>query len=143
MRILLLPSIFFFFLVFCFLIPGSAIQINGATFTDTVQPGQVFTHTISIRSENVNETGKIFYIGVSGDWLKVEKTSIRLSDTPQDVIATVSIPATATNGNYTSAVMFTAEEKSSSMTKVAIRVPFHIAITGGKEQHRRQLNRYR
>jgi hypothetical protein len=138
MKIPLLPSIFFFFLVSsCFLIPGvSAVTITGATFTDTVQPGQVFTHTISIHAENVNETGKIFDISVSGDnpeWVTVDKNFVKLTDAGQNILVTVEIPTTGTNGNYTSAVMFTAEEKASSMIKVAIRVPLHITITGGKE----------
>jgi hypothetical protein len=134
MRIPSFPLIFFFFLVSLFLIPCVfAIQINGATFTDSVTPGEIYTHTIDIRAENVNETGKVFDISVAGDFVNVDKTSVKLSDTPQEVIATIRIPTDATNGNYTSAVMFTAEEKSSSMTKIALRVPVHIVITGGKE----------
>jgi|SRR5208337_2299815 len=135
MRIPLLPSIFFFFLISCFLISGvSAVTVTGATFTDAMTPGQTISHTMNLKADTPAEIGKVFAVTIAGNgaqWVTVDKASITISNDSAPVTATIHIPEDVSNGAYQANVLYTAP--AGGMVQYQIHVPFHIVITGGTE----------
>lgn len=135
MKIPLLPSIFYFFLISSFLISGvSAVTITGATFTDALTPSETISHTMNLKADNPAEIGKVFAITIAGNgsqWVTVDKTSITVLNDSAPVTATVKIPNDAMNGAYQANILYTAP--AGGMVQYQLRVPFHVTVTEGKE----------